>query len=597
MSTSRAISPSPSRWSNDCHAKLPTVAPRAPVRAARRAFADAVGGGIAETKSASLDIEGAIFQVGLLIISAKLAEAVLSRFGVNSIIAYTLTGIVLGPATGIVEISEDISTLLGIGVFVFFFLIGLDEIDIAGFVSTLRGRFFLAALACVLVSILSAFAVTSDVFYDFQLGIESQSGSLALASVFALSSLGMVVKVLSDNGQLRQRLGMEIFSIVLIAELVVLLIVGFALGEPLDGPVMLQGGLLVAEIACFAVVTWLLSTRVIPHLIVLLRRFLPVSQLSFGLTLGGLFLAVVGAEYVGLHGSLGALLFGASLSGLPHQVRREIAPGLHSVGDGLFVPLFFASAGLHFNMSFIDLSIWTIGALVLVPLLGKFAGAAIGAHMARLEGRVALATGLMAKGVAEIAILLILVEGGVIGEDVFSLLVMIMFTYILVTPYALDWAVRRAQGTSGSTPAPQGVPLAPSLARFVLHGLAVDRILDRTRRFPDVGVSVRDFADRWIVPHQEDYVVTDRDELAGIVSLRMLRYLPKQRWRETALRDVLRRDTPLATSDEPVEDALQRMTDNAVTVLPVMDEGGRLIGVVTSLDILDLVTAEAKGEM
>ena len=174
---------------------------------------------------------------------------------------------------------------------------------------------------------------------------------------------------------------------------------------------------------------------------------------------------------------------------------------------------------------------------------------------------------------------------------------MIMFTYILVTPYALDWAVRRAQGTSGSTSVPQGLPLAPSLARFVLHGLVVDRILDRTRRFPDVGVSVRDFADRWIVPHQEDYVVTERSELAGIVSLRMLRYLPKQRWRETALRDVLRRDTPLATPDEPVEDALQRMTDNAVTVLPVMDDGGQLIGVVTSLDVLDLITAEAKGEM
>ena len=50
----------------------------------------------------------------------------------------------------------------------------------------------------------------------------------------------------------------------------------------------------------------------------------------------------------------------------------------------------------------------------------------------------------MAKGVAEIALLLILLGSGVIGQDVFSLLVLIMFGYILVTPYALGFAVRRA---------------------------------------------------------------------------------------------------------------------------------------------------------
>ena len=47
-----------------------------------------------------------------------------------------------------------------------------------------------------------------------------------------------------------------------------------------------------------------------------------------------LFLIVYGAEAVGLHGSLGALLFGASLSNLPYQVHREIIPGIRSVAEG-----------------------------------------------------------------------------------------------------------------------------------------------------------------------------------------------------------------------------------------------------------------------
>ena len=70
----------------------------------------------------------------------------------------------------------------------------------------------------------------------------------------------------------------------------------------------------------------------------LLQRFLNVPELSYGLLIGGLFLVVVGAERLGgLHGSLGALLFGAALSGLPHRMREDIMPGMRSTAEGLFV--------------------------------------------------------------------------------------------------------------------------------------------------------------------------------------------------------------------------------------------------------------------
>ena len=122
----------------------------------------------------------------------------------------------------------------------------------------------------------------------------------------------------------------------------------------------------------------MLASRVIPPLIVLLRRLLRVPQLSFGVILGILFLVVVGAEEIGLHGSLGALLFGAALSRLPHQIRRELVPGMRSAAAGLFVPLFFSSAGLYLSTSFTALPVWTIAALVAIPAAGKFGGAALG---------------------------------------------------------------------------------------------------------------------------------------------------------------------------------------------------------------------------
>ena len=83
---------------------------------------------------------------------------------------------------------------------------------------------------------------------------------------------------------------------------------------------------LLGQILGFTILTWFFSAKVLPKIIELLHRFLQVPQLSFGLLLGGLFLVVVGAEKVGLRGSLGALLFGAALSMLPYQARLSPIP-------------------------------------------------------------------------------------------------------------------------------------------------------------------------------------------------------------------------------------------------------------------------------
>ena len=538
-------------------------------------------------------IEEALLSIGLLVVVAKLVEGVLRRFRVNSIVAYTATGILLGPVAGIIQPTDEIQILLGIGIFLLFFLIGLDELDISGFMAAIRGRYFVAATLSVLIPMLAAMAVTSDIIHDFGLGLDF-SESIALAGILSLTSLGVAAKVLVDEGHLRAPIGIRIFTTALIAELIALLLVGFSIGEHTHQMSWSGVSILLAQIVAFTVVTWVLASRVIPPLIMLLQRFLYVPQLSFGVLLGGLFLTVAGAAKMGLHGSLGALLFGAALSGMPYQVRRDIAPGMRSAAEGLFVPLFFAAAGLHMSMSFTALPVLTIGALVFVPLVGKFAGALIGALVARLDTPFALATGLMAKGVAEVALLLVLLETGVIGQDVFSLLVLIMFGYILLTPPAINAVIRRSK-SSEADPSPDPVP--PSLARFALTDISVGDILDFRRNYPGPTQSVRAFADRWIVPHQQDYVVVDKGELAGIVSLSMLRYLPKEAWSTTRVGKIVRRDPPQASPDEPVEDVLQRMTERSLTAMPVMDrESGKFLGALTSQEILDLIVAEARGE-
>ena len=528
-----------------------------------------------------------LLSIGLLIVVAKLVEGALGRFRLSSIIAYTLTGVLLGPVTGLVEPTHDLQLFLEIGIFVLFFIVGLDEIDVPGVVSTIRGRYFAAAIISVVVSLVTALVVTSDLFgLDLGLGL-AFAEALALAGVLSLSSLGLAAKVLADSGTLKQPIGLKIFTIVIIAEIASLLVVGFTVGEHGHSVNAVTVLFLLGKIVAFVVLAWLLAAKVLPVAIVALQRFLNVPELSFGLLIGGLFLMVVGAERMGLHGTIGALLFGAALSGLSQGVRDDIMPGMRSASEGLFVPLFFASAGLYFDLSFTGLPTGTILGLVLVPLAGKFAGAFIGTYVTRIDAPFALATGLMSKGVAEIAFLLVLLESDVIGEDVFSLLVLIMFGYILFMPAVINFAVRRT--VLAEYPAfPDSV--APSFARYALEDVQVRSVFDKTREYPGSDTSVAEFMESWTVPHQHDYLVVDSGEVAGIVSTTGLRSIRRRSRAAAALGDVLRVNTLTAFPDEPIHDALEKMTNAPQTVIVVEDrESGRFLGSLTSHDVIDLV--------
>ena len=464
----------------------------------------------------------ALLDIGLLIVAAKTAQHVLGRLGLHTAIACTLAGALLGPLAGIVEPTGAIPLLLGAGVVVFFFIVGLDEIDVPGFIAAARGRYFAAAAVSVGVAVLAALLVTSDLSgAGFALGLDFHA-ALALAGVLVLSSVGVVSRVLAGKGLLKELVGLRMFTTVSVAEALALLLVIAA-----------------------------------------------ISGFDYGL------------------GAIGALVLGASVSGLPHRMRADILPGVRRAADALVVPLFFAAAGLHLDLSFLALPAATIAAVVCIPLAGKFAGALVGARLAGLDTPFAVATGQMAKGATEIALLVVLLESGAIGGEVFSLLVLVMFGYILLAPRGIGAALDRTR-----PPAHAARPrmVLPSFARHALAGVTVNSVLDRTRAYPGPELPVRSFLDEWTVPYQYDYLVVADGAPAGIVSLSKARAMRDASRADAPLRDALRRRMPRASPDEPIDDVLQRMASHWMTVAPVTDpRTGDFLGTVTSHDLLDLV--------
>lgn len=304
---------------------------------------------------------------------------------------------------------------------------------------------------------------------------------------------------------------------------------------------------------------------------------------------------VGGVEKIGVHGALGGLLLGMALSGLPHGLRSEILPGVRGLAQGIFIPLFFASAGLYLNLSFTQLSALVIISIVLAAVLGKFMGAILGVAIARLDNPVAIASGLMGKGVVEIALLLVMLDIGAISPELFSLLTLIMVCFILLSGPAIGIAISRTKSI-GKPKLPRLV--VPSFARYVQYTAAVKDIMDKSRQFPSVKMSVQEFIDMWVVPEQQHYIVANESHrVAGIIYLPDLRHPPKNSWKETILNDLIQRDTPVAWPDEPLDDVLERMANNNISIIPVISpESGELISSISSGDVVArIIGAEPQG--
>ena len=94
--------------------------------------------------------------------------------------------------------------------------------------------------------------------------------------------------------------------------------------------------------------------------------------------------------------------------------------------------------------------------------------------------------------------------------------------------------------------------------------------------------------------------VVEGDQLVGMVTDRdlVLRVLAKDLDpHKTVVADACTEDPEVASASESLEAALQRMAQKQVRRLPVVDDGGRLVGILAQADIARVSQASETGRM
>nr|AEM44274.1 sodium/hydrogen exchanger [uncultured bacterium] len=152
-----------------------------------------------------------------------------------------------------------------------------------------------------------------------------------------------------------------------------------------------------------------------------------------------------------LEAVFGAFVCGILIGSVAKEHHARLAP-LNTVTMSVLAPVFFAIAGLRVDITALaDPLVLAAGlALLVVAVVGKFAGAYVGARASRLshwEG-IAIGAGMNARGVIEIVVAMVGLRIGILTVEAYTIIVLIAIATSLMAPPILRWAMARVELTA-----------------------------------------------------------------------------------------------------------------------------------------------------
>jgi Kef-type K+ transport system membrane component KefB len=149
-------------------------------------------------------------------------------------------------------------------------------------------------------------------------------------------------------------------------------------------------------------------------------------------------------QSLGMEPIFGAFVVGI-LIGVPGAAdHRQLAP-LRTVVLSVLAPLFMATAGLRMDLTALRRPSIALAAVVVlaIAIVGKFAGAYLGAKLARIGHweAVALGAGMNARGVVEVVVASTGLRLGVLTTATYTIVVLVAIVTSLMAPPLLRWAM------------------------------------------------------------------------------------------------------------------------------------------------------------
>lgn len=405
-----------------------------------------------------------LIEIAILLTAAVVSGEVLARMGQPAVIGQLLAGIILGPSvlgaifpqaySQIFPIEHtqqyliDIISWLGV---IFLLMLTGTETDIA--LIKKQSKVAIATAMGATILPLAAGFLVSYLLPEDMLVLPNQRLVLGafLGTVFSVSSVTVIAKILLEMKLLRRNIGQAILASALVQDLsgCVLLALVAAIAGSGGGPLSLIK--MPIGIALFALIGATIGRRVVLDLFRWVQDRSHVDYAAISLVVILLMLSAAITQFIGVNVILGAFAVGVLLAQSPLVGEKVLHP-LEAVTMGIFAPVFFAAAGLHVNLTLLrDPKLLGIAIAVtliacLAKILGGYAGG-IAVKMGRWES-LSVAFGTNARGAMGLIVGILGFSLGILTVNLFTVIVLMSLVSTAIAPFLLRYSLPKITATS-----------------------------------------------------------------------------------------------------------------------------------------------------
>lgn len=378
--------------------------------------------------------------LAIVVAGAKLAGYLLGRIGQPTVVGEIGFGLLVGPTalnlmgwpifTHAAETTETIKLLGEFGVVVLMFLAGL-ETDM-GAMRRVGMPALVSASGGVILPLVGGWA------FGLLVGMPMNE-AVFVGTILTATSVSISAQTLIELKKLRTKEGMTILGAAVIDDVLGILILSvvvavFASGGGAAPPIWL--------VAVKMVAYFLIAVLVWPLVRLLIGWFakLPISQPLVAISLVLVLFYSWSAEYLGGVAAItGAYLIGILIGRT--EFKKQLEGAMQVFGYGFFVTIFFADIGLRANLreAVMGPLVWVGLAIIVLAIVTKVIGSGVGAKIMGFTNveSMRVGAGMVSRGEVGLIVAAIGVERGVIPQDLFAIMVLMVVVTTLITPVFL----------------------------------------------------------------------------------------------------------------------------------------------------------------
>ncbi|ELC8381722.1 cation:proton antiporter [Clostridium perfringens] len=374
-----------------------------------------------------------LFDLALILISTKLFGLITKKVRMPQVVGALVAGVILGPAVlNVLSETEFIQKLAELGVIVLMFTAGL-ETDINQLKKTGKASFIIAVLGAI-IPLAGGFFIAS--IFNKGNDVNTILQNVFIGIILTATSVSITVETLKEMGKLNTRAGNAILGAAIIDDIlgIIALTITTSLADPSINVIIV-----LAKIVMFFIFAGFAGYLFHWAFIKLderyqrdLRRFVIIAFVFC------LLLSFCAEEFFGVADITGAFIAGLVIS--DSNRSKYLNSRFETLSYMLLSPIFFASIGIKVQLTAMTKTIFIFAILLLlVAILSKVFGCALGAKLCRYSNREAIqiGTGMISRGEVALIVANKGIAMGLMLPEFLAPVVIVVVVTTIVTPILL----------------------------------------------------------------------------------------------------------------------------------------------------------------